>query len=260
MRSEATDAGPAGHELFDDVYRRLLAPFHPEREARVEVAGLRELLGLAQDDRILDLGCGWGRHLVLLRAAGHDVTGLDASRALLDAARRREAEAGVGKGRPVGLVRGEMRALPFRERHFDAVLNLATSLGLFLDDPPAVMALAEARRVLRPGGRLVLEGMHRDDVVAHFATRDRWRLEDRTEVRARRRFDAVRGVSHEVLRWRGPDGSRGVKRHALRVRSATELVGLVERADLAVRAVHGDLWGRPFHHDSGRIVLVAERL
>lgn len=238
--------------FFDADYARVLAPFHSEADARQETAALREILALAQDDRILDLGCGWGRHLRLLRGFGHHVTGLDLSVPLLMAA------AADAPGSPP-LVAADMVAVPFRTETFDVVLNLATSLGLFLDDEPAAAALAEALRVLRPGGRLLVEGMHRDDVVAHFAPRDRWTLADGTRVRARRRFEPLTGVSRELLRWRGPDGSEGEKRHALRIRTGGEMVALLDRAGFQVLQALGDWDGSPFRHHSPRLILLARR-
>jgi SAM-dependent methyltransferase len=259
-RAPAPDAGggsggPDDPGFFDDAYHYLLAPFHPEAETRHEVASLRELLGLAQGDRILDLGCGWGRHLNLLRAAGHHVVGLDRSFALL---RRARAEHVGGMGDVPPLAVGDMRWLPFRDGTFDVVINLATSLGLFRDDADAEASLVDAVRVLVPGGRLLVEGMHRDDVVAQYAARDRWTLADGTEVRVRRRFDALRGVSREVLRWRGP-GGEGEKRHALRLRSATELARLLEAAGLELEASYGGWDGRRFRHDSERLIVVVAR-
>lgn len=244
-----TDPG----QFFDDDYRRLLEPFHTEVDTRREVAALRELLALSQDDRILDLGCGWGRHLTLLAEVGHDVAGLDLSPALL-----RQIPRVVPPPRRPPLVAADMRAIPLADGVFDVVLNLATSLGLFLDDGLARAALREARRVLRPDGRLLIEGMHRDDVVARFAPRARWRLGDGTEVRARRRFDPLRGVSHEVLRWRGPAGD-GEKRHALRIRSATEMAALVESAGFTIVDVFGDWDGAAFEHTAPRLLIVARR-
>lgn len=232
--------------FFDDDYRRLLAPFHSEADARHETAALREILALAQDDRILDLGCGWGRHLTLLEAAGHDVTGVDLSFHLLRQ---------VPRPRP-RLAAADMRALPFANAAFDAVLNLATSLGLFLDDDDALASLREVRRVLPPGGRLLLEGMHREDIEPSFAPADRWRLDDGTVVRARRRWDPRRGISEEVLRWRGPHGE-GEKRHALRIRTAAEIGALLEAAGLVVRQRLGDWDASAFTPDSPRVVLVA---
>ena len=236
-------------DFFDDAYRRLLAPFHPEEDARRETAALREILALAQEDRILDLGCGWGRHLDPLAGAGHDIVGADLS---VDLLRQVPGHAG---GRPP-LVAADMRALPFPDGVFDVVLNLATSLGLFLDDAPARAALSEARRILRPDGRLLLEGMHRDDVLADFAPRVRWFLEDGTEVRARRRFDHARGISREVLRWRGP-GGEGEKRHALRIRSGSEVIALLHESGLRLRHAFGDWDGSPFDGTSPRLILLA---
>lgn len=276
----------AGADFFDVDYLRLLAPFHSEAGARSETAALRELLGVSQDERILDLGCGWGRHTALLAEAGHRVVGLDLALPLLLAARASMAGARPGPDptdapeRPSGssanaagsastatgpapVVAGDMRALPFPDHTFDLVLNVETSLGLFLDDEAAVRALAEAGRVLVPEGRLLLEGMHRDEVVAGYASRDGWTLDDGTRVRVRRRFDAVRGVSHEVLRWDRPDGddpgSRGTKRHSLRLRSATELARLVDLAGMSVEWTAGGWWGETFRHDSDRLILVARR-
>jgi ubiquinone/menaquinone biosynthesis C-methylase UbiE len=241
-------------DFFDDAYHRLIAPLHPESDSRREVAALRDILALAQDDVVLDLGCGWGRHLRLLAAAGHRVVGLDLSHALLR--RVPPTDTGVVAGGSSALVAGDMRALPFDEGSFDAVLNLATSLGLFLEDRDVVAALSEARRVLRAGGRLLIEGMHRDDVVAGYAERDAWTMEDGTEVRARRRFDALRGVSHEVLRWQGPAGA-GSKRHSLRLRTATEMVSLLETAGFEVAGAYGGWPMEPFGHGSERLILVA---
>lgn len=102
-------------------------------------AVLRGLAGMARP-LVLDLGCGKGRFARRLEEAGASVVGLDLSARML-------AEAS-GLDR----VRGSARSLPFADARFDAVV--AVEVFEHLGDVSS--AIAEARRVLRPGGRLIV--------------------------------------------------------------------------------------------------------
>lgn len=245
---------PWWRHYFDETFFRLHEPLFPEEESRREVGAMLDLMGLPAGSRILDAPCGWGRHTVLFGEAGVQPFGADLSFPLLS----RAAGALSSAGSPVRLAAADLRALPFRDGVFDGVVNVFTSLGLFVDDAEDLRALREARRVLRPGGRFLLETMHRDDVVAAYAHRDRWTLPDGTEVRVRRRFDPVTGVSYERLWWRREE-ERGEKRHALRLRTATEVDGLLRAAGFTGMRYYGDWSGEPFTHESPTLIVVAER-
>lgn len=236
---------------FDDAFFDLHIDLFPESDSRREVAAILELLGLPGDARVLDVPCGWGRHTELLR----DVVSCFGADLSMDLLRRAGANA-TDAGAPVRYAAADLRELPFRDGSFDAVLNVFTSLGLFIDDAEDVRALQEARRVLRPGGKLLLESMHRDDVIASYAEKDRWTLANGTEVRVRRRFDPVRGISHERLRWRRGEAS-GEKRHSLRLRTATEIDGLIRSAGLIPEAWYGGWDGDDLRFDSPHVIVVA---
>lgn len=105
-------------------------------------AGL-EALAVAPEMRLLDVGCGSGLALRIAADRGADVTGLDASEALLEHARRRVPGA--------QLVQGELEQLPFEDGSFDAV----TGFNSFQYAARPATALAEAARVLAPGGRVL---------------------------------------------------------------------------------------------------------
>jgi ubiquinone/menaquinone biosynthesis C-methylase UbiE len=226
---------------FDETFFQLHEDLFPEEESRREVAAILDLLGLPTGARVLDLPCGWGRHTLLLPEAGQDAFGAELS---VDLLRRADAAA------------ADVRELPFRDGSFDAVLNIFTSLGLFLDDREDIRALAEARRVLRPGGQFLLESMHRDDVVCTYAERDRWNLPTGIEVRVRRRFNPVTGISEEKLRWRRGE-EQGEKSHALKLRTATEIDGLLRAAGFEEIRYYGDWTGEPLRHDSPRVIAIA---
>lgn len=100
-------------------------------------------------ERILDAGCGTGRHIGRLLAAGATVTGLDFSAGMLAVAAARYPQ--------VAFVEGDLQARwPFADGAFDAVL--CALVGEHLDDLDA--AAGEMRRVTRPGGRAVFSVYH----------------------------------------------------------------------------------------------------
>jgi SAM-dependent methyltransferase len=106
-------------------------------------AAALDALGVSEGTRLLDVGCGAGRALRLAADRGAEVSGLDAAPGLLDIARRRVPGA--------RLVHGELQTLPFSDAEFDAVSGFNSFQ--YAADP--IAALREARRVTRPGGRIL---------------------------------------------------------------------------------------------------------
>src|SRR5690606_22323276 len=90
---------------FDDVFLRIYRPLMDEERTTTEVAAVRDLLGLAPAARLLDVGCGWGRHSIELASQGFQVTGVDYSPHLLQEAERTAAAEGI----EVRWITGDMR-------------------------------------------------------------------------------------------------------------------------------------------------------
>jgi demethylmenaquinone methyltransferase/2-methoxy-6-polyprenyl-1,4-benzoquinol methylase len=124
-------------------------------EAPIRRQGL-ELLNVRAGERVLEIGCGTGAALELIpgqacavgRAPCLSAWGLDLSRGMLAQARTRLKKT----GNLAALVQGDALRLPFQTASFDAIFT-AFTLEL-IDTPEIPLALAETRRVLRPGGRL----------------------------------------------------------------------------------------------------------
>jgi SAM-dependent methyltransferase len=210
-----------------------------------------DLLGLHASSRILDVPCGQGRHSRLLAEAGFAVDALDYSDTLLEVAR----SAGGG----ARYTRGDMRALPGSwTGRFDAVLNLFTSFGFFLDPADDLRVLREFQRVLRPGGTLLFHAGSRDGVMARFIDRDWWRTENGTLVAHERSFDPLSGVLTVVSCWFGPDGP-GERAHRIRLYSASTFATLCAEAGLVVEEAYDGWRDRPLTRRSSEMLLVARK-
>jgi SAM-dependent methyltransferase len=106
-------------------------------------AGVVEWLDARPGERILDLGCGDGQLTTRLAAAGANMTGVDASPAMVEAA----------KARGVKAEQGPAERLPFPAGSFNAVFSNAALHWVHGQDE----MMDEVRRVLKPGGRFVAE-------------------------------------------------------------------------------------------------------
>ncbi len=112
---------------------------------------LIQALGLRAGERILEVGPGIGIHALPVAAAlaPGKLQVLDAQQSMLDALTARAAQAGIQN---IDIRRGDAGSLPFPDASFDAAyLN-----GVLGELPDQVGALRELRRVLTPGGRLVI--------------------------------------------------------------------------------------------------------
>ncbi len=133
-----------GYDLWADTYDITPNPV-VAIDARVTVAAVSARAG----ERVLDAGCGTGRNLPGVLAAGAQVTGVDFSREMLRKAQGRHPD--------VPLVQADLQAVwPFQPDAFDVVL--CALVGEHLDRLDVVTR--EMRRVLVPGGRVIFSVYH----------------------------------------------------------------------------------------------------
>ncbi len=157
-----------------------------------EVEFLVTRLGLEPGDRVLDVGCGPGRHAHGLARRGIEVVGVDISRRFVELAARDAPDGATFR-------RLDARSLPF-ESEFDAAISLCQgAFGLCggpaapgVVDPDAVV-LAGMARAVRPGGKVAVSAFS-----AYFQVRY---LEEGDD------FDAATGVNREVMEVMDPEGT-----------------------------------------------------
>ncbi len=236
--------------VFDANYLFFYEPsLRPERSDQ-EADLIVRLLGLQPGMRVLDLACGHGRIANRLARWGIEVVGLDASSAFLDIARRDAQAMGVS----VEYIRGDMRSLPWTDQ-FDAIVSWFTSFGYFSDEENR-RVLAEVHRALRPGGRLLIETIHRDRLLRHLqphsvVEREGQFLIDRTW------YDVHTGrveTERTVVR----DGQVRRMRFGVRLYTFPELRDWLTQAGF--RTAEGfDERGEPYSLESRRMIVTARK-
>lgn len=146
---------PGWTEADPELHARLGAAIDPERKVLAALERITPLSGR----RIADVGTGIGHYPMLLARRTGRTYGIESDPSLLAEARRRAADAHQPN---IRIVEGEATALPLRDGAVDIVLTSQI-------DPidASLPAIAEARRVIRPGGRLIVIGYYgRDDVAS----------------------------------------------------------------------------------------------
>lgn len=160
--------------------------------------------------RVLDMGCGGGRHAFALYRRGADVVALDRSATDLDeveqmfAAMRAEGE--VPLGATARAVRGDAYALPFADDSFDAVIAAEVLEHL----PEDERAMAELFRVLRPGGLLAVTVPRWGPEKVCWALSDAYHEVEGGHVRIYRGDDLTRRLERAGLEAVGTGHTHGL--------------------------------------------------
>jgi len=231
---------------FNEDYKTIYCG-RDQAQAEKEVARLERELSIVKSDSVLDLCCGYGRHLCAFARRGIPAVGVDLSLALLKTVEPRSSRR---------LICADMRALPFAggERGFSVVVNFFTSFGYFLEDTDNLLAAREMARVLRPGGRFSIDLMNAAPAIRTLESRSEREagahrlIEERSYDAARRRIEKRITLVEKA--------SGATKRYfeSVRIFTPAEIADLLCAAGLEVRRMLGDFDGNPYGADSPRMI------
>ena len=178
--------GDAYFAAIGDTLGRAYLRYSFTKGTEQEIGFLLDLLDLPEGARVLDVGCGPGRHAVPLAAAGLAVTGIDVSQEFLDIAAADARAAGVG----AAFFQVDARQMPFDDE-FAAVISICQGgFGLMGKDDSVV--LGRMTEAVRSGGTVLVTAFS-----AYFAAREQ------TDAH----LDADTGIVHEVMTFKDPGGA-----------------------------------------------------
>jgi ubiquinone/menaquinone biosynthesis C-methylase UbiE len=251
------------------------APFYDWENARTlgrrDVPFWRRIAARAAGGRVLELGCGTGRISVPLARDGASLVGVDRSAAMLARAARRVAAGGRvtrrrGRQHHLRLVRGDIRALPFRNGVFQMVLAPYGVLQSLTRERDLRATLASVARVLEPGGLLGI------DLVPDVP--DWPEYSDRVQLRGRstggRHITLIESVRQDRRRRLTIFTQRYLERHrkttiehsfdlTFRTLPVPQMRRRLARAGFDVEAVLGDYHGRSWDSRAEVWIILARR-
>ncbi|MFX1484511.1 MAG: class I SAM-dependent methyltransferase [Promethearchaeota archaeon] len=218
-----------------------------------QVDSIKSLCKMQQDESVLDLCCGIGRHSLEFARRGHKVVGVDRTRLYLEKAKQKAHEENLR----VEFVLDDMRTF-YRKRSFDIVLSMFTSFSYFEDHEEQMLVLRNIYSSLRAGGRLLLDSAGKE-ILARVFLRQSWSewphgflLEER---------EAIDNWSRMHNKWIFVERDGTVHRYDVIhwIYSGAEIKEMIEKVGFSDVKIYGGLDGRAYDNEAVRLVVVATK-
>lgn len=219
-----------------------------------EIAFLCKIFKLRKGTKMLDVACGYGRHMEPLVKRGIDVIGCDLSPFMLAEAQKRLKRNGYKKKR---LVRCDIQNLPFT-KVFDCACNMFNSFGYFEKENDNFRVLTSIAKALKPGGLFLFDLVNRDFVLRSLARKD-WFVKNGAVILEKKWFDSIKNRTEIDVSVIDKKGKRDYH-HSIRVYSYTEISMLLEAAGFKVRAVFGGFDSEEFDWNHDRMLILSQVL
>ena len=218
-------------------------------DAKALIGLIRANVPLDYYMRVLDLGCGNGRHAFALLPHVQKIFGLDLSEHLLRVAVKQKTD-NVLKSWPA-FIRGDMRHLPFKQP-FDLILSLFTSFGYFDNDEQHEDVAIGMVKMMKEGGYLVLDYLNAGYVTEHLKAKGKRQVED-MEVDELRWID--NGRVYKKISLHQNDEQR-IFYESVRLFSFDELSLLLRKAGIKIINTYGNYLGDAYSVDTPRMIFI----
>jgi 2-polyprenyl-3-methyl-5-hydroxy-6-metoxy-1,4-benzoquinol methylase len=225
-------------------------PFTQHTTAEIDF--LLNLYPLPKGSKVLDIGCGTGRHSIELSVRGYNVAGIDISEAMLRIAQNNAITTGVSPR----FYPGDARTFDLEEKFDMAVCLCEGALGLIErgEDPMQhdLSVYQRAAAHLKPNAPFIVTCLNGYSVIRQM----------KDEYTADGRFNPATMVSHYMDEWDLPEGKKQVQIYE-RLFIAPEVVRMLSEAGFTVDAVYGGTAGywsrRPLSLDEVEAMYVCRR-
>jgi len=220
-----------------------------------EVEGIISITTATPPDRIMDVGCGPGRHSLELSRRGYEVTGIDINEPYLKSAE--EAARKEHTDIPPVFLNCDMRNINM-DKSFSGAFSFFQSLGYFEDPEEDLEVCRGVCNALETDGWFLVEMDGKETTAAGFEERT-WMERDGRIILLEYEAEGAWSVLHNRWQFRDTDGSWHEYEFSYRLYSAVELGWLLERAGFSSIEFFGGIDGRPYNQNAERLVALARK-
>ncbi len=227
-----------------------------EERTKTEVEGIIRLLDLKNDEEILDIPTGYGRHSIGLAQKGFNVTGVDLNSVHLAEAIKNSEKL---KNKP-NFLKNNMIDVRYKEK-FDAIINMFYSFGFFETDEENEKVLKNFYDALKPSGKFlfhtdvniprILSGKYKEDETRTLSSGKTLRIIDKYNPKDKRIYGT----------WiiKDKDGKEEKKDYSVRVYSKDEFMNICKQIGFTDFELYSDWDKKPYSKDSEDMIIIAKK-
>lgn len=237
-------------DAFDEWYP-IVYQHRDEKEAQEQVEFVFSELNLQYNHKILDLCCGYGRHINFLSPKVSFVVGFDLSLYLLKKARHFLSD-------KISLVRGDVRYLPFNPESFDVVLIFFTSFGYFDEDKENIRQIEQVSFVLRNKGTFFFDYLNPLQVekITNIETKKTYHS---YIIKENRFYDEIsRELKKEVSIYLNNQLKKSYTER-VKIYSLDEISRIFSSQNLHIQKIYGNYNKESYTEESPRLIIIGEK-
>ncbi len=238
-------------EWFDSPLYEKLYSNRDEKDAASLADLIEEVIPVSDYRKVLDLGCGRGRHSITLAQRGYQVTGIDLSNKAIEKAKRIAGQKNLNNVK--FFVRDMRDPLP---KQFDAIVNLFTTFGYFLEDEENRRVLRNTGKMLNQGGILFLDYLNPHYVEKNLVPSESGMYENLTYNVTRQIKD---GMVFKTIQFSDDSLDKPVKyRERVKLYDLEWFRDVLTESGYDIIETYGNYEGSPFLVESPRMIIVAK--
>ncbi len=240
-------------ESFWEEFKQVLFSEERIKKTPYQVDRFVDLLGLEEEDKILDQCCGIGRHSLELARRGYKVTGIDITEKYLEEAREKAQTEALD----VEFIKADIREFE-RDNFYDACINFYTSFGYSQYEDENIKVIENVHSSLKPGGRFLLDVMGKEVLDKIYTDEDLWRIDEGyfLEERTIRKDISMLESSWKLIR---DDGEVKEHRFMYKLYTEKELKNLLKGVGFEEIEIYGDLDGARYDENASRLIALAQK-